>query len=155
MTLTRFLAIALVALTPGVLNAASQMQDPAFGYWLTANGKAIVHVAPCGGTTCGKMVWVANGYDQSGAQKLDLQNKDSAQRTRPICGLDLIGGLAKDAPGDWTDGWIYNPRDGSTYSVAVESISTDELKVRGYLGIKVLGSSQVWTRVSGDRGGCV
>lgn len=154
MSLRSFLAAALLATVPATAQSGSQAQDPAFGYWLTANGKAIVQLAPCGGTTCGKMVWVANTLDAEGAPKLDLQNRDHAKRDRPICGIELLGGLDRAAPGAWSDGWIYNPRDGSTYSVEVESVSADQLKVRGYAGLKVLGKSQIWTRVDGARGGC-
>ena len=73
-------------------------------------------------------------------------------RTRPLCGLTLLGGL-KGAPRE-RDGWIYNPRDGETYSVNVKPLSGGQLKVHGYLGFEIFGSSQIWTKVNGDRGGC-
>ena len=154
MTLRNIIATALLVLTPSLAQAGSAASDPAYGLWLTANGKAIVEFAPCGGTTCGRMVWVANPRDDAGKIKLDLENSDGAKRSRPICGIELLGGLDRSAPGTWKDGWIYNPRDGSTYSASIEAVAADKLKVRGYLGIEALGSSQVWTRVSSDRGGC-
>ena len=128
--------------------------ETADGYWLTENGKAIVRFDPCGEKVCGTMVWVANPTDQSGAPKLDTNNTDANQRARPICGLPLLGDLDLAKAGRWEDGWIYNPRDGETYSAEVELVSQSQLKVRGFLGISLFGSSQVWTRVSDDRGGC-
>ncbi|MEM0988769.1 MAG: DUF2147 domain-containing protein [Pseudomonadota bacterium] len=158
MTLRQVLAIAATMLVPisAPMSAVASTDggDPAFGYWLTENGKAIVEFAPCGSKTCGRMVWVANPNDDQGKPKLDVANLDEAKRGRPICGLDLVGGLDADGPGAWTDGWIYNPRDGSTYSANIQAISGDKLKVRGYLGLSLLGSSQTWTRVANDRGGC-
>lgn len=149
MTLRHLFAVLIMALAPVSVMAES---DPTHGLWLTENGKAIVELAPCGGETCGKMVWISTPRDTAGALKLDINNSDIAARDRPLCGLRLLGGLG--TIGSSKDGWIYNPRDGSTYSVAVEPISTQELKVRGYLGLPLLGSSQIWTRVPSDRGGC-
>ncbi len=143
---------ALMALFAPMMAQAGE--DPAHGLWLTANGKAIIEFAPCGANTCGRMVWVANPRDETGALKRDVENDDGAKRDRPLCGLPLLGGLDQAKQGAWTDGWIYNPRDGSTYSAEIEAVSATKLKVRGYLGLPLLGSSQVWTRVADDRGGC-
>ena len=44
--------------------------------------------------------------------------------------------------------------DGATYSAEIRAVSASELEVRGYLGVPVLGKSQIWTRVGDDRGGC-
>ena len=126
--------------------------NDAHGYWLTENGKAIVKFGPCGSETCGKMVWISSPRDESGKLKLDVKNTDGNKRGRPLCGLTLVGGLK--SKGKDLDGWIYNPRDGDTYSVNVEALSAEQLKVRGFVGIKLFGSSQVWTRVENDRGGC-
>ena len=143
----------ITALALCALPFAAQAETSAtHGYWLTENGKAIVQFAPCGGETCGKMVWISKPRDASGKLKLDVKNSDNAKRTRPLCGLTLVGGLKDSDAGQ--NGWIYNPRDGSTYSVNVEALSAKQLKVRGYVGVKLFGSSQVWTRVPSDRGGC-
>ena len=133
---------------------ADRPSDPAHGYWLTENRKAIVQLAPCGADTCGRMVWVANPIDEAGRLKRDDKNSEAAKRARSICGLELVGGLRKTDDGTWQDGWLYNPRSGETFSAEVRALSPSELEVRGYLGVPVLGKSQVWTRVGDDRGGC-
>ncbi len=144
-----FLAMAMVGAT-----SAWADTDPVHGLWLTANGKAIIEFAPCGAKTCGRMVWVANPHDETGALKRDLKNEDAAKRDRTLCGLPLLGDLDQAKRGAWEGGWIYNPRDGSTYGAEIEAVSAEELKVRGYLGLSLLGSDQVWTRVPDKRGGC-
>lgn len=147
------LIAALIALV--VAPAFAQgAQDPVHGLWLTANGKAIVEFAPCGAKTCGRMVWVANPLDDTGALKRDVKNDDSAKRDRTICGLPLLGDLDQAKQGAWEGGWIYNPRDGSTYGADIETVSESQLKVRGYLGVSLFGKSQIWTRVTDNRGGC-
>ena len=144
----------IVALAAAWSGSAQADTDPAHGYWLTENGKAIIQFAPCGAKVCGRMVWVANPTDASGQPKLDVKNDAPEMRDRPLCGLQLLGDLSPDKTGSWDDGWIYSPKDGSTYSAKIETLSETELEVRGYLGISLLGGSQVWTRVDGDRGGC-
>ena len=148
-----FLMIAFTLTGVGAPATANQ-SDAAHGYWLTQNGKAIIHMAPCGSQTCGQMVWTAAPRDAAGKLKLDTKNADGTLRTRPICGLQLIGGMKLKSAGAWQDGWIYNPRDGETYSAEISALSATELKIRGYLGVRLFGKNQIWTRVSDDRGGC-
>ncbi len=130
------------------------LADPVSGYWLTENKKAIIRINPCDDSVCGTMVWMANPHDEAGARKLDVNNDDPVLKGRTICGLPMVGGMSLRRSGVWADGWIYNPRDGATYSAELSSVSDDALKVRGYLGLPLLGRSQIWTRVEGNRGGC-
>ena len=147
-----FASVALLA-TP-MAAGAELPSDTAHGYWLTENRKAIVQIAPCGGDICGRMVWVEKPVDEAGRPKRDDKNEDAAKRARTICGLELVGGLVRTDDGAWSDGWLYNPRNGETYSAEIRPLSPSELEVRGYLGVSLLGKSQVWTRVGDDRGGC-
>lgn len=153
MKVRAFVLSVAVSLLP-LIAVAERPADPAHGYWLTENHKAIVQIAPCGADTCGRMVWVERAVDESGQPTRDVRNTDTAKRVRPICGLDLVGGLSKADEGAWKDGWLYNPKDGATYSAQIRAVSASELEVRGYLGVSVLGKSQIWTRVGDDRGGC-
>lgn len=150
----RALVASLVLSAVPVVAAAERPADPAYGYWLTENRKAIVRISPCGAATCGRMVWVESAVDDAGRPKRDWKNTDVVKRQRTICGIELVGGLSRADDGAWQDGWLYNPRDGATYSAEIRAVSQSELEVRGYLGISVLGKSQIWTRVSDDRGGC-
>lgn len=153
MNVRAFVSIVVLCTMPFAAGA-ERPADPAHGYWLTENRKAIVRLAPCGRDTCGQMVWVENAVDDTGQPKRDVKNADTAKRQRTICGLELVGGLSKADEGAWQDGWLYNPRDGATYSARIRTVSQSELEVRGYLGAPVLGKSQIWTRVGDDRGGC-
>lgn len=151
---SRIVAYMLSAMALPLAAGAERPDDPAHGLWLTENEKAIVELAPCGDETCGRMVWVDSPVDETGAPKRDEQNVDAAKRDRTICGIDLVGGLHRAGRGAWSEGWLYNPRDGGTYSAELRTLSPERLEVRGYLGVSLLGRTQVWTRVEDDRGGC-
>ena len=149
----RVVAVLLaVPVGAGFAHAAS---PDAKGFWLTENDKAIVEFSECGEQKlCGHIVWTANPRDAAGKLKLDVENPDPALRKQPVCGIKLIGDMQPASTSEYKDGWVYNPRNGKTYDARVEVLSRDRLKMRGFLGISLLGRSQTWTRVSDARSGC-
>ena len=56
---------------------------------------------------------------------------------------------AGDAGESW-EGWVYDPHKdrGKTYSVEVRRQDANTLVVLGYLGVKLIGETQTWTRDS-------
>ncbi len=143
----------LVALTLGLTAAAPAYAADVFGLWKTENQNAIVEVSPCGDSACGKIVWLAEPNREDGSAKLDRNNPDPALQSRPICGMPMIGDFANGGD-EWTGGFIYDPEGGDTYKSKMRLTSEGNLYVRGYVGIPLLGKSQVWTPVSDNQGGC-
>lgn len=90
------------------------------------------------GTYTGVLTWSAD-------PKKDVNNKDPKLRDRPLVGIVLVWHLRYD-DGEYVDGYVYNPEDGGTYRLKAEVLSPESLKIRGYLGIALLGQSKVWTR---------
>lgn len=84
-----------------------------------------------------------------GKTKVDVLNPNETARTRPIQGLELIAGFKPDGSNAWGGATIYNPEDGKTY-ICKATLSKDgrTLKVRGYVGVPMLGRTQTWTRVA-------
>jgi uncharacterized protein (DUF2147 family) len=80
----------------------------------------------------------------------DIHNPNPGLRGRPTVGITIIWGLVYD-DGEYSKGYVYNPRDGKTYRMQAELIESDRLRIRGYLAIPLLGKSQVWKRVQEQR----
>ncbi len=77
---------------------------------------------------------------------IDKNNPDPKLRTRSTVGIVLIWGLGYAEDGKYTDGYVYNPRDGHTYRFQATVINRTTLKIRGYVGIPLLGETQTWRR---------
>jgi len=67
-----------------------------------------------------------------------------------IMGLTLFYGMKRDGL-KYRDGSVIDPRDGSIYHAQMElSEDGQDLSVRGYIGIPMLGKTQVWHRLPDD-----
>ena len=150
--LTQLVAAAL-ALSSAGLSLAFADQG-VYGHWLVANGRAIIELKPCGTQVCGEIAWLARPETADGAPKRDAKNPDPSARLRPLCRLQLIQGLMRAGDGRYEGGEIYNTRDGRTYGVQMALDGPQTLKVRGFLGISLLGKTQEWRRLPNARGGC-
>ncbi len=149
----RLASLCLAALTSVAAALPAHASDVS-GFWLTESRNAIVQISPCGASVCGSVVWLAEPTFADGTPKFDGNNPDPALQTRPICGLPMIGDFTRAADGEWTDGFIYDPEGGDLYKSKMRLTQEGNLYVRGYVGIPLLGKSQIWTREAGNRGGC-
>ncbi len=68
------------------------------------------------------------------------------QKGKPVIGLRILWDLQKDGEG-WSGGTILDPANGKTYKclISVEEGGT-KLKVRGFMGVPLLGRTQYWLR---------
>ncbi|MEM9370536.1 MAG: DUF2147 domain-containing protein [Pseudomonadota bacterium] len=137
-----------------IVTSTAAEPDPAFGRWVVDSGKAVIELYSCGDQACGRLVWLKNPYDDAGELKRDVLNPDPETRDRPLCGLELVTGLRREANGAWESGSIYSTRDGQTYGLDIKLLSADELSVRGYLGVSLLGKTQTWNRDEDQRPDC-
>lgn len=55
-------------------------------------------------------------------------------------------GELKFDDGEYVDGYVYNPRDGKTPRIEMKVLDRETLTMRGYMGISLLGQSQIWKR---------
>jgi len=75
----------------------------------------------------------------------DVHNKDPKLRDRLLIGIVLMWNL-RYSDGEYSGGFVYNPEDGDTYRMKAWLPSPRALKVRGFLGISLLGQTHTWTR---------
>ena len=138
-----------LAFAPG--NASAQVAaDQITGIWLNEDKDAHVEIENRAGKYYGKIVWLKTPVDpETGKAKLDKENPDAELQKRPLMGLQLLSGFVFDGDDEWENGTIYDPKSGKTYSCYMEFTdkAKNKLKVRGYLGISLLGRTTYWTRV--------
>ncbi|MFP3592481.1 DUF2147 domain-containing protein [Chryseobacterium sp. SIMBA_038] len=68
------------------------------------------------------------------------------RKNKPILGLEIIRGLKKDGD-EFTGGTITDPKTGKTYKCTITR-KGDQLNVRGYVGISLMGRTQTWQKVN-------
>lgn len=128
---------------------------PEAGVWIDDSGKGAVKIEPCGGDKlCGRIVWLRDPINAQGEPLTDKNNPEEGKRKRPICGLATLGDLKPSPDGGFDFGWVYDPKVGKSYTVAIALQTPSKLQVTGYLGMKFLGKSFIWTRADKDLPSC-
>jgi uncharacterized protein (DUF2147 family) len=141
------LPLLLVALAAAPIQAAGEgATGGVTGLWLDQPGKGAVDIEPCGDTLCGHITWLKAPLDASGRPKTDTHNAQASLQSRPICGLPVLWDFHPDGENAWSGGRIYDPEKGETYSSNFHLQPDGTLHVRGYLGISLLGRTEIWTR---------
>ena len=126
--------------------------DAILGLWWTKGKDGRVEIYKCGDQFCGKIVEIAEkvyppGDEQgmAGMPKVDRENPKASLQSRPIIGLDIIEGFSFNGK-IWKGGTIYDPDNGKTYRCKIKLAKDGTLEVRGFIGISLLGRTEVWTR---------
>ncbi len=123
-----------------------QSAPGAAGHWLSEDKDGVIAIYDCADKLCGKLVWIRDPLDPSGKPLVDDKNPDPNLRTRPRCGMVMLGGFTPTGTQEWGDGWIYDPTSGKTYSAKMRLDGANLLKLRGFVGISLFGETQDWTR---------
>ena len=129
------------------LFAQTHKAEDIVGTWLNQEGTAKVQVFKVGSNFYGKIVWLKEPNDSiTGKPRTDKENPDPKLKTAPLLGLVNLKGFVFDGKDEWKDGTIYDPKNGKTYSCFIKFDGPDKLKIRGYIGISLLGRTTIWTR---------
>jgi len=147
------LSVALFVATVGTAFAGSAPDQPIVGFWQQVDNNGHVgawfYFTEVDGLYQGRLVKM---FKQPGDQTLvTICSKcEGKQKDAPMLGLTIIKDMRRDGK-KYDSGTILDPRDGRVYHAQME-ISPDgqKLSVRGYLGIPLLGQTQVWTRLPND-----
>jgi uncharacterized protein (DUF2147 family) len=141
------IAVFCVVLQASAQEAGGQAQSPV-GVWRTvddATGKAksLVKIWEQGGKVYGKVLELIDPPEPNPV----CEKCKGSGKNKPVIGMTIMRGLERDGR-EWSGGTILDPETGSTYKVYVEvQDGGKKLKVRGFIGISLLGRTQYWHRV--------
>ena len=141
-----FQLLVAVLLFTHVKLAAADESASAIGLWQDPD--ATFEIYDEHGTLSARIMSVKEGTGPQGVTKRDVHNPDPSKRSRPIIGLVIMSGFVKKSDMHWENGTIYDPRNGSTYSCTLDLDGPDRIKVRGFIGISLLGRTEIWTRAA-------
>ena len=125
--------------------ASAHAADTPVGYWTTIDddGKtpsSVVQLYMRGNKLFGKIVQLIKPREADPR----CTECDGARKNQRILGLEILRDLEPDDD-EWSGGYILDPRNGKEYKCYLELIEGGKrLKVRGYLGIALLGRTQYW-----------
>ena len=137
----------LVAL--GLISTLAAATDNPVGLWRTIDDKSgkeksLVRVSESNGQL---QITVEKLFREPGEEPNPLCDKcPGEKKNKPVIGMQIGSGLKKD--GDvWSGGEILDPQNGKTYKCKVWlEDKGKKLNVRGFIGVSVLGRTQVWIR---------
>jgi uncharacterized protein (DUF2147 family) len=135
------------------LSVPAADEDEILGVWNTTDNKSRVEIYNADEKLHGKIIslkepnWPANDEKGMGGRpKNDRNNPDPKLRDQPIVGLEFMKGFTYSGKKRWEGGKVYDPENGKTYKCKMTLTSTKRLEVRGFVGISLIGRTDVWTR---------
>ena len=131
--------VAALALGLIVSSASATPITSPVGTWLTASGHGVIAISQCGDALCGRIV----GIDRAPTEAMPTDVHGLSQ-----CGLTIITNEKPAADGTWL-GNVTDPRDGDTYQAKLWLDDDGNLHLRGFIGIPLLGSTQIWHPFTG------
>jgi len=128
-------------------SATAQSSTPA-GLWKTVNEKgepeALVRIVEVAGEMRGTVEKVFSPPAPN-ANPLCL-DCSGPLKDRPVIGMQILSGLRWDGE-QYSGGEILDPNNGRSYRCLMRVVDGGrKLEVRGYIGISLLGRTQVWLR---------
>ena len=148
--------VAFVLAAAGLMSSAAlaQNSEAIAGKWWNQEKDAQIEIYVCDAKYCGKIVWLKNpdypaddSKGMGGKPRVDRENPEPSKRETPILGMNLLTGFSHSGGNLWEGGQIYDPREGKTYKCKMTLENPDRLKVRGFIGISLIGKTNEWARV--------
>ena len=139
--------ISSILLVCALLLGSIVAQAQAEGVWLNQDATAHIEIYKNNNKLYGKIIWLKEPNDEQGKPKTDPLNSNEKMRTRSRLGMVILVGLKANGANYWDGGTIYNPKSGKTYSLQIKLQPDGKLHLRGFIGVSLLGETQMWTRV--------
>ena len=138
----------LMALLGQKAPAQTYKPDDLLGIWYNGEKTSKLQIYKENGKFFAKIVWLKEPNDSvTGKPRTDNLNPDVKLQNAPLLGLVVLKNFVFDGENEWKDGTIYDPKNGKTYSCYIRFESYPNLlKIRGYVGISLLGRTTYWTK---------
>lgn len=141
----RFIAAALLCCAA---NAASASDSPV-GVWRTIDDKthkekSLVRITEVNGELRGTIEKLFRAPGEDPTPNCDKCEGD--KKNKPVIGMMILAGMKKQG-NEYDGGEILDPANGKTYKCRIwTSDGGRKLNVRGFIGVSLLGRTQVWIR---------
>ena len=141
--ITALLSLSLAPLAPAFA------ADTPVGLWKniddeTGKPKALIRITENDGAFQGQIEKLYREPNEDQNPKCD--KCEGARKDQPIVGMVILSGLKKDGD-EFNGGEIVDPKNGKVYKAKMHMTDAGKkLNVRGYIGMPMLGRSQVWVR---------
>ncbi len=136
----------LIAFIAFSLQLFAQKKDDILGKWVNPSGEGQIEIYKRGEKFFGKLVWIKEPNDENGKPKTDTKNPNEGLRSKPVLGLEILKNFEFDGS-KWQDGTIYDPKSGKTYSCKLTLKEPNQLSIRGFIGVSLIGRTEVWKRI--------
>lgn len=123
----------------------AQKKDEILGKWLNSSGEGQIEIFKKGEKYFGKLIWIKEP-NENGKPKTDIKNPNTSLRAKPIIGLEIVKDFVFEDD-KYVDGKVYDPKTGKTYSGNMTLVNVNQLNMRGYIGISLIGRTETWKRV--------
>ncbi|GEO04737.1 hypothetical protein AAE02nite_24010 [Adhaeribacter aerolatus] len=137
--------LSLLLLVSNISQAQKATQLP-LGTWTNEDKEARFQIYKCGEKLCGKISWLKEPM-LNGKPKVDSKNPDEKLRGQPILGMVFLKDFSYTGNNKWDNGSIYDPKSGKIYACYLKILDENKMEVKGYIGISLIGRSQIWTRI--------
>ena len=148
--------ILLILLSSGwLLTGFTNLSDDnrILGVWQSADNDLRVEMYARNGQYHGRLVWfLCESDDPPMADQLDTENPDPVLRSRPWLGMNIVESLTYRGHDEWSGGKVYDPNSGHTFEAAVWLTAPNQLSVRGYWKLPLLGRNMAFRRVGSSAG---
>jgi len=146
-------AVLGVSLLMNALNAGATggPQSTPVGTWTTIDDashrpRSEVEISETGGALSGRIVRLFPTHGEDADPRCVHCTGD--RHDAPVLGMTILWNLRRHGD-DWDGGEILDPESGKIYRVTLHlGTAGDRLEVRGYIGISLLGRTQVWERAA-------
>ncbi len=143
-----FLMVVIISLLSGItVSAQTHKADDILGTWLNQEATGKITLYKEGSKYFGKLVWLREPLDKvTGKPRTDKENPEEKLKATPLIGMINMKNFTFDGKDEWSGGTIYDPKNGKTYKCYIAFDGPTKLKVRGYVGVSLLGRNTYWTK---------